>query len=73
MYLKFAEDVDILVQIVNANVENGGAIGILGAKQGIFYSENYFSSLYFIVATSKLQPSVVMDTVARATGNKDLV
>ena len=60
MYLKFAENIDILVQIVSCCLQTlrmraGNTIGMPGANK---MAENYFSSLYFIVATSKLQPSI---------------
>ena len=67
IYLKFAGNVDILEQIMNAKFENERGKdnrSIPGEKIGkiLFSSENDFTGLYFIVATSKLQPSVVMDT-----------
>ena len=69
MYLKFAEGVDILVHIVCAKFENErGKYNRYTGCNFFFISQNYFSSMYFIVATSTMQPFVAMDT-----GNNSLV
>ena len=62
IYLKFVEDVDILVNIYAKFYNEGGrTIGIPGTQKLemlIFYD---FSCFYFIVAKSKLQTSIVRD------------
>ena len=66
MYLKFAENVDILLQIVYKKFENSGRKdnGILGA-QFFFFPKMLLAACITLLCystMSKLQPSIVRDT-----------